>query len=111
MVGTFKDITTRKETELMLQNAKKSAEKKVKSKSEFLSNLNHELRTPLTIIMGNAESLIYSDVDKALKPFLKTIYRAALQLLELIEEIVDISKIDEGKVKAMMEQINSWDFF
>ncbi|MFW6263328.1 MAG: PAS domain S-box protein, partial [Thermotogota bacterium] len=48
MVGTFKDITTRKETELMLKNAKRSAEKKIQHKTEFLSNLNHELRTPLT---------------------------------------------------------------
>ena len=111
MVGTFKDITTRKENELMLKNAKISAEKKVQHKTEFLSNLNHELRTPLTIIMGNSESLLYSDVDKELKPFLKTINRAALQLLELIEEIVDISKIDEGKIKASMERLNSWDFF
>ncbi len=111
MVGTFKDITTRKETELMLKNAKNSAERKVKSKTEFLSNLNHELRTPLTIILGNSESLIYSDVDKELKPFLKTINRAALQLLELIEEIVDISKIDEGKVKPSMEIVDSEDFF
>jgi len=111
MVGTYKDITTRKENELMLKNAKISAEEKVQHKTEFLSNLNHELRTPLTLIMGNSESLLYSDVDKELKPFLKTINRAALQLLELIEEIVDISKIDEGKVKASLEQLNSRDFF
>jgi signal transduction histidine kinase len=111
MVGTYKDITTRKENELMLKNAKNSAEKKVLHKTEFLSNLNHELRTPLTIILGNSESLLYSDVSNELKPFLKTINRAALQLLELIEEIVDISKIDEDKVKASMEWINSRDFF
>jgi signal transduction histidine kinase len=61
--------------------------------------------------LGNSESLLYSDVSNELKPFLKTINRAALQLLELIEEIVDISKIDEGKVKVSTEWINSRDFF
>ena len=111
MLGTYKDITARKETELMLKNARASAEMMIKNKSEFLSNLNHELRTPLTIIMGNSESLLYSDVDNELKPFLKTINRAALQLLELIEEIVDISKIDEGKIKAEMKEVKTKRFF
>lgn|GEM_PF-1243867 len=111
MLGTFKDITARKETEMMLKNARTSAEMMVKNKTEFLSNLNHELRTPLTIIIGNSESLLYEDVDNDLKPFIKTIHRAALQLLELIEEIVDISKIDEGKIKAEMKTIKTRPFF
>jgi PAS domain S-box-containing protein len=111
MVGTYKDITESKENELILKNAKKSAEKQVKYKAEFLSNLNHELRTPLTIILGNSESLMYTDMDKELKGFIKTIHRAASQLLEIIEDIVDISKVDEGNVKADIVEIQTAAFF
>ncbi len=111
MVGTYKDITGRKETELLLKNAKTSAEKKVKNKTEFLSNLNHELRTPLTIIIGNSETLLYSDIKNEYKGFIKTLHRSALKLLELIEEIVDLSKIDEDKIKPKYVSIKSREFF
>ncbi len=111
MVGTYKDITETKENELMLENARKSAERQVKNKAEFLSNLNHELRTPLTIILGNTEMLMYSDMDKELKSFIKTTNRAANQLLEIIEDIVDLSKIDEGSVKAQLQVLESRAYF
>jgi len=111
MVGSYVDITERKENELLLENAKRAAEKANKNKSEFLANLNHELRTPLTIILGNTETLLHSDMERELKGFLKRINHSAKQLLELINDIVDISKIDEGNIKPERKEVSSDAFF
>jgi PAS domain S-box-containing protein len=96
MVGIHSDITPRRAFEEELKRAKEAAENANRSKSEFLSNVNHELRTPLTIIMGLAETLLMElPVEK--KDFPKKILRNSQQLLRLINDVIDLSKIEAGK--------------
>lgn len=96
MVGVHSDITERRAFEEELRQAKQAAEDANRSKSEFIANVNHELRTPLTVIMGLAETLLMEMPDNK-KEFPIHILKNAKQLLLLINDIIDLSKIESGK--------------
>ena len=89
--AVFTDITE-------LEKAKESALKANASKSEFLANMSHEIRTPMNAIIGFSELLHEQIEDQRLKQFTKTIQSAGQTLLELINDILDISKIEAGKM-------------
>lgn len=92
------DLTERLEMESELQQAKTRAEVASRSKSEFLANMSHEIRTPMNAIMGFAELLEEKITDKKYKSYLKTIQSASNDLLLLINDILDLSKIEAGKL-------------
>jgi PAS domain S-box-containing protein len=106
-IAIKEDITELKNTEKALQAAKEKAEEATRSKSTFLANMSHELRTPLNAIIGYSELLeeVAEDegVDEIMVPDLEKIHSAGAHLLGLINNILDLSKVEAGKMEAHKE--------
>ena len=105
-VMTFRDVTERKQAELALQEAKMAAETANLAKSQFLANMSHELRTPLNAIIGYSEMLKEEAVDLETEEFipdLERIHAAGKHLLGLINDVLDLSKIEAGKMELHLE--------
>jgi PAS domain S-box-containing protein len=106
LVGIALDISDRKQTELLLLKAKEVAEEANRAKSAFLANMSHELRTPLNAIMGYSELLIEDMPEAGAEEFVedvKKIYAAGKHLLGLINDVLDLSKIEAGKMTIYNE--------
>jgi CheY-like chemotaxis protein len=96
-VGTVLDMTDRKKVEEALQAAKENAETANSAKSSFLANMSHEIRTPLGAIMGFVSLLKDSDVNEQMRAdYVSIIERNSVQLLRIIDDILDLSKVEAG---------------
>ena len=102
----FEDITARKEAVRQLAAATEAAEAANKAKSEFLANMSHELRSPLNAILGFTHILKESNPKPEQTENLEIIYNSGNHLLALINDILDISKIEAGRVVLTQEQFN-----
>jgi signal transduction histidine kinase/ActR/RegA family two-component response regulator len=99
LIGTIFDITTRKDMEASLAAARDAAEASALAKSNFLATMSHELRTPLNGILGMAALLQQSLIDSNQKEFCETITHSAEALLSVVNDILDWSRIESGKIQ------------
>jgi two-component system, sensor histidine kinase and response regulator len=99
------DITERKRAEAALHDAKKEADRANKAKSEFLSRMSHELRTPLNAILGFGQLLERQNPTPQQRTRVEHIMSAGRHLLDLINEVLDISRIEAGHLQLSVEAV------
>ncbi len=109
LVGIFNDISNRKLWERELISAREEAEQNSKAKSEFLSRMSHELRTPMNSILGFTQLMEMNEVSPLTgmqKQNLQRVSSAAHHLLSLIDEILDLSRIESGQLKVSLGPVD-----
>ena len=104
VAGLKQEISERKKSERELELAREAAFAGSRAKSEFLSNMSHEIRTPMNGIMGMAQLLEYTPLTDEQKEYLGAIRTSSESLLSLINDVLDLSKIESGKIE--LEQRN-----
>ncbi len=112
IVGVGRDLSEHRETEKKLLQARDDAEAANRAIATFLSNMSHELRTPLNAILGYAQIFTRDeDLSSRHKRGIKTIYESGEHLLMLINDILDLSKVEAGKMKLVPVEFDLPEFF
>ena len=112
VLGISRDITEIKRTEDELLKAKEKAEESDKLKSIFLANMSHEIRTPMNAIMGFSELLITPEIDDLEKSqYINIIQNSGKRLLQLIDDIVDVSKLELDQLAINKSEANLQELF
>ena len=105
-IGIHWDITEMKQLEFELKGARYKAEESSKAKAMFLANMSHEIRTPLNGIVGMAEQLAQTQLDADQRYFIDIMRSASSTLLSIINDVLDISKIESGKFSIEITPFN-----
>lgn len=113
MVGTHTDITYLKEQQRRLEEAKQSAEKASRAKTDFLAHMSHEIRTPLTAISGIAEILERqkAKLDDKQKQLVSTLLSSTASLKDLVNDVLDFSKIESGEITLEEKEFEASEVF
>jgi len=108
IVSVSRDISARKAHELEIEAAQERAEAANKAKSVFLANMSHELRTPLNAILGFSELMreqVFGPVGERYQEYVGLIYGSGQHLLDLITDMLDMAKIEAGKMVLALERV------
>jgi len=104
--GIILDISEQKEAEALLIKAKEEADQANKAKTEFIANMSHEIRTPMTSIIGISELLLEKQRDEKEKSYIEHLMKSTHLLLSLINDIIDISNLETGRLKLKEVDFN-----
>ncbi len=111
-LAMIEDISKRKQTELQLLASKEAAEAGSRAKSQFLATMSHELRTPLNAIMGLSQFLqqkMIGNLNNQQQKYVDCIYQSGGHLLALINDILDLSKVEAGKEELLLSKLHIQD--
>lgn len=106
MIGVSRNITERKQVEEELKSAKTAAEFANTAKSQFLANMSHEIRTPMNGVLGMAQLLEMTDLSKEQQEYVDALKLSGKNLLSIINSILDLSKIEAGKIEAELAEFS-----
>jgi PAS domain S-box-containing protein len=98
-VGTLADVTDEAEAEAALSDARDQANEASHLKADFLANMSHEIRTPMNGVIGMTELLLETELDPVQRDYAQTVRNSGEALLTIIDEILDFSKAEAGKLK------------
>ncbi len=104
IVGVMQEVTRRKQVELELEKARNAAVQANQTRDHFIACISHEIRTPLNAIIGMASFLTEAELPEADKEQVRIIYRSALSLLEMIDTLLDFSRVQAGKIALNVEE-------
>lgn len=102
----FRDVTGQKETEKRIIRSRELAEAANKYKSDFLAHMSHEIRTPLNGVVGFVDLLGETDLNEEQRKYLSIIQNSSSFLLDIVNEILDLSKIEAGKLELKPEWVD-----
>ncbi|MBT5941293.1 MAG: PAS domain S-box protein [Rhodospirillaceae bacterium] len=105
-VRTYNEITERLKAENILKRAKEDAEAAAEAKSEFVAVVSHEVRTPLNGVLGMARLLLETSVNEEQKQYAETIVRSGETLILILNDLLDISKLEAGKLDLDIKPFN-----
>jgi PAS domain S-box-containing protein len=105
-LSVWRDITERKHLEQHILHAKEEAERANQAKSQFLANMSHEIRTPMNAVLGFAEILRGKELDSKKRHYIESIHSSGKALLSLINDILDLSKIEAGKMELQYSSLS-----
>lgn len=104
--GVARDVSKLKETNEELKRAKEMAERSLKIKERFLANMSHEIRTPMNGIIGMIDLLASTMLDEEQSEYVKTINKSSQTLLNILNDILDLSKIEAGKMDLRQQPVH-----
>ncbi|AGW12109.1 ATP-binding protein [Megalodesulfovibrio gigas] len=110
-MSIYRDVTEEHETRVLLAQAKDAAELASKAKSEFLANMSHEIRTPLNGIMGMLQLLDIDGLDAEQSEYVTTALQSCKRLTRLLSDILDLSRIEAGKMSIVVESMRIEEVF
>ncbi|MFW5837663.1 MAG: PAS domain S-box protein, partial [Desulfovibrionaceae bacterium] len=102
----FQDVTQRRRAQQELERARADAERAARSKSDFLATMSHEIRTPLNGLLGMLQLTRMGELDASQAEYLDAAMEAGLNLVAIINDVLDLSRIEAGKLELVPERVD-----